>query len=211
MKRSLIVAAMAICSVVLLPLADAAAGREQLEQFITSTTAWQAEFQQEVYNEQEQLVEKAAGRFSLLRPGMFRWEYTAPWDQTIVADGERVWLYDADLEQVTIRSLAGGLSQTPAALLAGDVSALNAVTVVAVTGDDGISRLEMQNVDSNSDFERVTVLFRGSNLVGLELADRLGQITRIRFFSPVVNPDLSKADFELVVPDSVDIIDESAL
>ena len=211
MKQSLVVVLAAICSLLVAPVAAAAAGRAQLEQFIAATSAWQAEFQQEVYNEQEQLVEKAAGYFSLLRPGMFRWEYTAPWNQSIVADGERIWLYDADLEQVTVRSLSGGLSQTPAALLAGDVAALDAVTVVAVTAEDGISRLEMQNVDTNSDFERVTVLFRGSDLVGLELADRLGQTTRIRFFNAKLNPDLSTADFELVVPDSVDIIDESAL
>lgn len=78
MFRSLVIALTTLCSVLLAPVADAAAGREQLEHFIAATKAWQAEFRQEVYNDKEQLVDKAAGRFSLLRPGMFRWEYTAP-------------------------------------------------------------------------------------------------------------------------------------
>jgi len=190
---------------------QAETGREMLERFVASTDAWQADFEQDVYNDQEQLIEKASGSFSLLRPGRFRWEYTLPWEQSIVADGKRIWLYDADLEQVTVRSMIGGLSQTPAALLAGDLSALEGVNVLAIAADDGVTRLELSGVDTSSDFEGVVLLFSDTAPIGLELRDRLGQTTRIRFYSARSNPPLVPSDFELQVPDTVDVIDESGL
>ena len=190
---------------------QAETGREMLERFVASTDAWQADFEQDVYNDQEQLIEKASGSFSLLRPGRFRWEYTLPWEQSIVADGKLIWLYYADLDQVTVRSMIGGLSQTPAALLAGDLSALEGVNVLAIAADDGVTRLELSGVDTSSDFEGVVLVFSDTAPIGLELRDRLGQTTRIRFYSARSNPPLVPSDFELQVPDTVDVIDESGL
>jgi len=190
--------------------APAESGREILERFVTSTQSWQADFTQDVINDRGEVQSRAAGIFTLLRPGRFRWEYTAPWLQTIVADGERIWLYDVDLEQVTVRAMDGSLSQTPAALLAGDVSALDDVSVVAVRAGDGSVRLELNSVDANSDFESVALNFKDDELRGLELRDKLGQTTRIQFGNAQLNPGLSQSDFDLDIPDTVDVIDETS-
>jgi outer membrane lipoprotein carrier protein len=188
---------------------QAESGRERLEQFIATTDSWQADFEQRVLDTDGALLDEASGRFTLLRPGYFRWEYTSPWLQTIVTDGERIWLYDADLEQVTVRSMAGGLSQTPAALLSGDISSLENFNVVSIAAADGVTRLELGSAVSDSDFDSVALLFREQQLVGLELGDKLGQTTRISFSNSVNNPGLSVADFDLMIPDTVDVIDES--
>jgi outer membrane lipoprotein-sorting protein len=85
------------------------------------------------------------------------------------------------------------------------------VNVLAIAAGDGVTRLELSDVDTSSDFESVALLFSDAAPIGLELRDRLGQITRIRFYSARSNPALAPSDFELQVPDTVDVIDESGL
>ncbi|MDG1461936.1 MAG: outer membrane lipoprotein chaperone LolA [Gammaproteobacteria bacterium] len=190
-------------------IVDAESGRERLEQFVVATDSWQADFEQRVFSIDGALLDESSGRFTLLRPGYFRWEYHSPWLQTIVADGQRIWLYDEDLEQVTVRDITGGLSQTPAALLSGNISSLGNLNVVSITAADGVTRLELAGAANDSDFDSVALLFREQQLIGLMLGDKLGQTTRINFSNSVSNPGFSPADFDLVIPDTVDVIDES--
>jgi len=186
-----------------------ARGEQRLTAFINSTIAWQADFEQQATDPSGRQLDTATGTFMLLRPGRFRWEYITPWVQTVVADGERLWMYDVDLEQVTVRSQAGILSSTPAALLAGDTSALEqfVITDVAEQGDELWVQLAPE--DNSGDFEQIRIGFNGNALAGLQLTDKLAQTTTILFTNVRPKPELSAADFVLNLPDSVDIIDES--
>jgi len=190
--------------------AEAAKGRALITGFVDSTKAWQAAFDQKVTDPSGRIVDRANGDFSLLRPGRFRWEYRSPWVQTIVADGERIWMYDADLEQVTVRPMDGMLSSTPAALLAGDTAALEAFVVTAVGEDGDETWVQLEPVDAGGDFDRIRVGFRNGKLIGLQLTDKLAQTTTIFFANATAAPELTAADFEFVVPDGVDVIDESS-
>ncbi len=92
---------------------------DRLRNFLEHVQTMRAAFRQEVVNG-KQVVEEARGHVALKRPGRFRWDYEQPYQRVVVADGERLWLYEADLAQVTVRPLAAGLGETPAALLTGE-------------------------------------------------------------------------------------------
>src|SRR5690606_22658350 len=96
-----------------------ASALEQFRGFLAGTQSARAAFEQKVYDKSGRLVQEAAGSFVFQRPGRFRWVYDKPADQLIVGDGERVWIYDRELNQVTVRGLSSALGSTPAALLAG--------------------------------------------------------------------------------------------
>jgi outer membrane lipoprotein carrier protein len=189
--------------------AQSDSARERLGQLLLGIESLRADFEQNIFNAAGELQYQSVGKFSLLRPGYFRWEYTAPWLQTILSDGKRVWLYDADLEQVTIRDMSAGLSKTPAALLSGDISKLEGFDVFLTIVADDMIRFELSSAAEDNDFDRVTLFFRGKQLNGLELIDKLGQITRISFSNLLNDLTLIPTDFDLVIPDTVDVIDES--
>jgi outer membrane lipoprotein carrier protein len=201
--------AVALCS--FSSVAGAVDGDQVLRDFISSTESWQANFDQQLMDEEGNVLETASGIFSLLRPNRFRWEYQMPWEQQIVADGERIWLYDVDLEQVTVRDMQGSLGSTPAALLAGDVSALNDYELVEQREDAGAVHLTLVPLDKSGDFDSVMLSFVAGELAGLELRDKLGQTTQIRFSKINATPDFNATDFAFVAPETVDVIDESAL
>ena len=92
-------------------------GKERLEKFINQTTSFEATFTQEVVSEDGNVAPAAIGKVQLSRPGRFNWEYEKPYPQRIIADGKNVWVYDQDLEQVTVKPLDDALGATPVALL----------------------------------------------------------------------------------------------
>ena len=123
MRRVPCLALAALLMIVAMPPAMAATapdGMVRLEQFLERAQSMRAEFRQEVRNGEQQVVDRAEGRVVLKRPGRFRWDYERPYERVVVADGKRLWLYEADLSQVTVRPLTDALGETPAALLTGD-------------------------------------------------------------------------------------------
>jgi len=190
---------------------ERARAEQLLNRFVQKTASWQANFEQQVSDADGRITDTSSGVFLLQRPDRFRWEYRSPWLQTIVADGERISMYDVDLEQVTVRSAKGALSSTPAALLAGDGSALNAFVVTGVQSSDGELWMQLVPRDATGDFELVRIGFVDEQLVALQLKDRLAQTTMISFTDIRANADIADDSFELNLPDNVDVIDESAL
>lgn len=184
-------------------------GRERLESYLERLDTLTADFSQEVVNRDRELVESASGRVALRKPGRFRWDYLVPFERVIVADGERVWLYEADLEQVTIRRLDAGLGETPAALLTGNAEILERFEFLGSVQDGDLLWVNLGPRSTDSDFDSIRLGFRGDELVRLELRDRLGQTTQLSFAGQVTGVPLSDEFFRFDPPEGVDVISET--
>jgi outer membrane lipoprotein carrier protein len=200
-------------------LAAAAAARAQpsgdavarVDAYLGSLRTLTADFAQVVRDRDGRVVDRASGTLSLSRPNRFRWDYVQPYVQTIVADGERLWLYDSDLEQVTVRALEDGLGSTPAMLLSGSGRVADAFASLGgeQAGDWTWSRLRPKQ--AGSDFEAVGLAFgpRGE-LAAMELRDKLGQTTLIEFGGVRRNAALDPALFRFEPPPGADVIGRAA-
>lgn len=184
---------------------------EELHAFLAGLETLTADFRQEVVTRDLELVEEARGRVALKKPGRFRWDYTEPFERVIVADGSRLWLYEADLDQVTVRNLDAGLGETPAALLSGDVAALDRFEYQGASTRDGLRWLELKPRSQESDFDSIWLAFDNGNLSQLALEDRLGQTTRIYLSDVEMNANIDDDVFKFEVPDGADIIGENEL
>jgi outer membrane lipoprotein carrier protein len=176
--------------------------------FLTSFDSYRADFEQVVSDETGDVVEEGNGTLWLQRPGMFRWNYTAPWEQLIVVNETEIWIYDAELEQATVRSADGAIAQTPAGLLAGNMAALDSYSITAVydTGDGSV--VTLVPLASNSDFREIVLGFAGPMLKSLAILDSFGQQTLIAFEDSQRNPPLNADLFTFSVPDGSDLIDQ---
>jgi outer membrane lipoprotein carrier protein len=182
-----------------------------LRQFLDTVQTFRAKFSQEVFDSQGRSVESSSGDVVMQRPGRFRWDYTTPYARTIVADGERLWLYEADLQQVTVRRLSAGLGDTPAALLTGQDDFLKRFSVKRTYQADGLAWTVLRPHASDTDFAELRLGFRDQLLRALELDDRLGQRTRIDFQSPRVNTAVPADTFRFTPPPGADVIDDTEL
>ena len=203
--------AVVACVAALLPCAatgqapsDARAAA-RLETALQGLSSFRAEFRQTVTNAEGQQTESAAGTVALARPGRFRWDYREP-EQLIVSDGTTVWLYDADLAQVTVRPAAETLVGTPALLLSGQADLRAEFTVSDGGVDDGLAWSLLSPKDPKSDFRELRVGIAGDELRRMILVDRLGQTTRLDFDRIERNPRLDPAGFGFTPPPGVDVI-----
>ena len=179
----------------------------RVEQFLGALKTLSADFVQVVRGRDGQISSRATGTLSLSRPDRFRWDYRTPYVQVIVGDGRKLWLYDSDLAQVTVRPLESGLGSTPAMLLsgAGKVGEAFAAAGVETKGDWTWCRLTPQQ--DGSDFEQVSLAFtRGGELAAMELRDKLGQATVIEFGAVKRNVPLDDKLFRFEPPPGADVI-----
>ncbi len=205
-----------IASVVCLGLSSAVFAQDgsnqqvlkRLTNFTDSLTSFSAGFTQVVYDADSNPLQQSAGEVFLKRPGRFIWNYTSPSPQKIVADGSSVWLYDIDLEQVTVSPLAEQGAGTPLSLLMGDKPLEQEFVLRPLGNSDGIDWVELKPKTDHSDFELVFLGLNEKGLAAMELRDSFGQATQIRFTN--FNPDipLDDADFRFVPPAGVDVIGE---
>jgi len=194
---------------ILAPLSHAAdaEGERVLREFLAGVQTLRADFEQQVTDSRGELVEASSGEVQMSRPGRFRWEYHTPWERTIVADGVNVWLYEPDLEQVTTRKLdSGSLMDTPAALLTGEADVLDRFDIVRSSEQQGVLWIRLEPRLAESDFVYVQLAFVAGRLFGLEIGDRLGQTTGVRFDALEVNPLLAADAFIFEVPPGADVI-----
>jgi outer membrane lipoprotein carrier protein len=181
---------------------------ERFKTFASSTQSARADFTQKVYDRAGRLVQESSGRFLFLRPGRFRWTYDKPVDQVIVGDGERVWIYDRDLNQVTVRRLSTALGSTPAALLAGSADVEKAFELSDAGARDGMEWLQARPTDREAGFERIRLGFSEAGIEAMELTDNFGQTTFLRFTKLVRNPKVDPADFRFEPPAGADVLGE---
>lgn len=186
----------------------AASGRDALESFFNNTQGFSARFSQTVYGDQGAPVQKSDGTMLLKRPGLFRWDYETPFKQVIVGDGGKVWIYDEDLAQVTVRSQKETLGSTPAQLLS-TTGALEETFDIADQGESaGMAWVELTPKASDGVFESIRLAFRASQLTTMELRDNLGHHTVLTFSDIKVNPEFDQATFRLEIPQGVDVVGE---
>ncbi len=202
-------------ALLLLPLSLAAPaahadGLERLQRFLDGTRTLRADFVQTVLAKNGRKPQISSGTMALSRPGKFRWQIEQPYSQQIISDGQRVWLYDPELKQVTIRKIGQALGSSPAALLAGDGSAALAkhFSLKDAGEKNGLEWVEAVPKASDSGFERVLLGFAGDTLKSMTLADSFGQTTVLIFAKVERNPSLAATLFHFTPPAGADIVGE---
>jgi len=189
-----------------LPLSASSASLERFSEFINQTLTARGEFEQKIFDRNRRLLQESRGVLAFSRPGKFRWTYVKPYAQLIVGDGSKVWIYDEDLKQVTVRKLDQALGSTPAALLAGNTEAMRAFNLSDQGTKGGLEWLEALPRDKEGNFERIPMGFGSSGLEVTELLDSFGQTTVLKFTSLQRNPRLDPGLFRFSPPKGADVI-----
>lgn len=183
---------------------------DRLRSFLETTKLLRADFAQTVLPKNGRKPQFSSGNMAVARPHRFRWQIEKPYPQLIVGDGERVWLHDPDLNQVTVRKQGAALAGSPAALLAGEgVAALEKHFALKDAGvQDGLEWLEATPKSTDSGFEKVRIGFAGGELRAMELTDSFGQQTSLLFSKVEKNPPLAASTFRFVPPKGADVLGE---
>lgn len=186
--------------------ASLAGGREALLVFQEQVDTLRADFRQVLRDETGALVEETSGTMALARPDRFRWDYTHPYEQVIVSDGRRVWFYDADLEQVTVKPLDQAVTGSGALLLSGERPIEEVFRVDDMGPAGGLEWVELTPRQSGAGFERLRLAFDGPLPRVMALEDAFGQTTRLEFSAVERNPELPPDAFDFEPPPGVDVI-----
>lgn len=185
-----------------------AGGVDSLHQFLASTQSLKADFAQSVSSRAGRKPQLSSGVMSFSRPGKFRWQIEIPYPQLMVGDGQKFWIYDPELKQVTVRKLGKALGSTPAALLAGKNDLEKNFQLKDDGEKDGLSWVEALPKQAESGFERVRLGFAGAELKAMELFDSFGQTTQLQFSKVQKNPALPPSQFSFQAPAGVDVLGE---
>jgi outer membrane lipoprotein carrier protein len=192
----------------LAPAVAAASATEALKNFLGQTQTLRARFAQMVLDKNLKPLQQAQGVMQFSRPGKFRWDYQKPYEQVIVGDGSRLWIYDKDLNQVTVRKLDRALGATPAALLAGSNELERDFNLKNLGPEKGLDWLEAVPKNRDTVFERIRMGFGKTGLEAMELRDQFGQVTVITFADVERNPKLPAEVFRFTPPKGADVITE---
>ncbi len=178
----------------------------ELERYLSDLTSLQAEFRQVSTVAGGDAAQEASGRLYLQKPGRFRWDYRQPNEQLIVSDGANLWLYDHELEQVTVKPIDESLATTPALLLAGKSSVSESFSISNMGSRDGIDWVLLTPKRPDTDFTEFRLGFAAGELRAMELKDKLQQTTRIEFSDVKRNARLAGDLFQFKPPAGVDVI-----
>ena len=204
--RHPIASASLACAVVLFASAATASGLDELHAFLEGTQTAQGAFRQVVMNREGRTTQTTSGTFAFQRPGKFRWTYEKPFDQLIVGDGEKVWVFDRDLNQVIVRKLDAALGATPAALLAGDNALEKNFTLVAGGEGDGLEYVNATPKAADSQFKGIRLGFADNLPRKMVLKDAFGQTTELTFSDVQRNPRLPADLFQFTPPKGADVV-----
>ena len=191
-----------------------AGGIEKLKTFIATTHSAQANFTQEVLDQNGKRIQSASGIMQFQRPGKFRWTYQKPYEQIIVGDGAKFWLYDADLNQVTVKKLDTALGSSPAALLSGSNEIERVFTLTESGNRDGMEWLQatpkgQEKKGQDSSFKKILMAFDAQGeLAAMELSDMFGHKTVLRFSAMKRNPNIPEQQFHFTPPKGADVLSE---
>ncbi|GAP33624.1 outer membrane lipoprotein chaperone LolA [Piscinibacter sakaiensis] len=189
-----------------LPVARADAV-DALRSFARDVRSGSADFTQTVTAPDGVRKKQSSGRFEFSRPNRFRFAYTKPFEQLIVADGQKVWIYDADLNQASSRRIAQALGATPAALLAGG-SLEQDFTLAAQPDRDGLAWVQAVPKSTDAGIRAIRVGFRAGQLAALEITDGFGQRSRLDFSNFTANPNLPAERFRFTLPPGADLLEQ---
>ncbi|MDQ6630052.1 MAG: outer membrane lipoprotein chaperone LolA [Pseudomonadota bacterium] len=194
-------------ALIVLPLSAKAAPVDTLREFVRDVKSGHALFSQTVTSPDGAKKKSSSGSFDFARPNRFRFAYAKPFEQTIVADGEKVWIYDRDLNQVSSRRIGNALGATPAALLAGG-SLDKDFELANLAPSDGLEWAEAKPRARDGAFQSVRVGFRGNSLAALEIIDSFGQKSLLRFDAFAANSAVAADNFRFTPPAGADVIEQ---
>ncbi|MES0328030.1 MAG: outer membrane lipoprotein chaperone LolA [Gammaproteobacteria bacterium] len=180
-------------------------GERLLEHFLTQSKTMSADFVQTLRADDNEVLQESKGHFYLNRPGKFRWNYTTPYEQEIVSDGEQVWIFDVDLQQVTVQNKSVSLNNTPMALMEGKLKLKEAYDVSELDHRDGIYRLKLSSKTKDADFSELIIGVNKQGLQFMQLRDQFEQTTDIVFVKLELNKKLSSDLFKFTPPEGVDV------
>jgi len=183
-----------------------AAGVDLLKTFLRETTSASAQFTQVVYDRSMRKLQETSGTMHFSRPGKIRWAYEKPYEQLIVGDGAKLWVYDKDLNQVTVKAMTQAIGGSPASLLAGSNDIEKEFRLNSAAAQDGYEWLEAVPRSGDSTFQKVRMGFGKSGLEAMELTDGFGQLTVVRFSRIERNPRLDPNLFRFTPPQGADVI-----
>ena len=210
MRRFLAYFGLMIGSINLTATAQADNATDPLIEFFANFQTLRAEFSQAQFDEQRGLIRQMGGTVLIERPGRFRWDYTVPYEQHIIADGTKVWVYDVDLEQVTVKAQSQTLGDTPAELLSSRHALAEKFTIRAVAGKrDGLYWYDLEPLAEDTGFEHLALGMGDGVLRRMEFQDGFGQLTELRFDKVQINSHLDASNFQFTPPGGVDVIDET--
>ena len=189
------------------PVAARADAVDALKSFVQDVKTGRATFTQTVTSPDGGKTKTSSGSFEFARPDRFRFAYTKPFEQLIVADGQKVWIYDADLNQVSARKFSQALGTTPAALLAGGDLARD-FDVIAEPSKDGLDWAKATPKAKDGAFESMRIGFKGKQLMAVEITDSFAQRSRLTFAQFAPNVELSPQSFQFTVPKGADVLEQ---
>jgi outer membrane lipoprotein carrier protein len=202
-----------LCTLILLhsglPAVAQAESIVQFDRFFEEVLTFKARFTQTIFDENLVPLEESSGQLRISRPGRFRWDYDPPAEQSIIADGERMWVYDIDLEQVTVRKLTDALGTSPAGVLSSGGNPKHNYRVQDLGQQGEIGWVSLHSKEEAASFSEIQLGFERGTLRLIQLLDDLGQITRIALSDVKENIAIGAEWFAFEIPKGVDIIDEA--
>jgi outer membrane lipoprotein carrier protein len=186
--------------------AAAGSGIDQLRAFVDGARTGKATFRQVVAGKSGRVPQASSGTFAFARPGKFRWSYDKPYAQLLVGDGDRLWIYDRDLNQVIIKKLDRALGATPASLLAGSNAFETSFVLIDGGNTDGIEFVEAEPKSPDTGFDHIRIGFKENLPRTMELHDSFGQLTQLTFDTFERNPAIDPALFRFSPPPGADVI-----
>ncbi|WP_085314573.1 outer membrane lipoprotein chaperone LolA [Derxia lacustris] len=180
---------------------------DQLKAFTAGTKTARGDFVQRI-ERGGAAARSQSGTFAFARPGKFRWSYAKPFEQLLVADGQKLWIYDKDLDQVTVRKLGSALGDSPAAILFGSNDLERNFTLKETGEHDGLDWLDATPKLKDSSFERVSIGFRDGLPQVMELRDAFGQVSRLSFGKIERNPALPAETFIFTPPKGAEVLEQ---
>lgn len=183
-----------------------AMGERLVNDFVNNVITLKGNFEQSLIDAEGAIVERTSGLLEIERPTRFRWSYSEPYEQWLVADGLNIWNYDVDLEQVTVKPQAEALANTPALLLGGSKDALEQFDFGGTTVGDVTTWVRLEPRDNHSGFNRVELGFINEQLSSMVFFDNLEQTTVVELLDVTVNEPIDSERFEFRVPNDVDVV-----
>jgi outer membrane lipoprotein carrier protein len=179
---------------------------DRLERFFEEVRSLEAKFMQKVFGEDGRLVQASSGRVQIMRPGRFRWEYRQPDAQLILADGEKLWIYDSELEQATVKTIETALGAAPIMLLTGERPLADEFEIKPVERRDGLEWVKLRPKVQDTEFSRVILGLDEEGVKRMILHDQFGQTTVIRLLNVRTNAELSPDTFKFDPPIGTDVL-----
>lgn len=188
--------------------ADENASTKRLTSLLSQADTLTGRFSQLSLDASGTQLQETSGELALKRPGQFRWHTDEPMEQLLVSNGEKVWLYDPDLQQVTIQQLDQRLTHTPALLLSGDVSTISENFEVSHKEVGDVIDFTLRPKARDTLFDSLRLSFRGGVINDMQLIDSVGQRTNILFMGVKMNEPLNSGLFQFEIPEGADVISE---